>query len=102
VKAALSTGQAKLKSGMNVRLTFLSEPIQNALVIPLAAVVTQPNGQTGVYVADGQNQARFQAIKVSATSGDQVQVLAGLKKGDRVFISPPSTEKIEGVDTVGF
>lgn len=102
VKAALSTGQAKLKSGMNVRLMFLGEPIKNALVIPLAAVVTQSNGQTGVYVADEQNQARFQAIKVSATSGDQVQVLEGLKKGDRVFISPPSTEKIEGVDTVGF
>jgi HlyD family secretion protein len=102
VKVALSTGQVKLKSGMNVRLTFLGEPIKNALVIPLAAVVTQPNGQTGAYVADEQNQVRFQAIQVSATSADQVQVLAGLKKGDRVFISPPSTEKIEGVDTVGF
>lgn len=102
VKAALSTGQVKLKSGMNVRLTFLGKPIKNALVIPLAAVVTQPNGQAGVYVADEQNRARFQAIQVSATSADQVQVLAGLKKGDRVFISPPSTEKIEGVDTVGF
>jgi HlyD family secretion protein len=102
VKVALSTGQAKLKSGMNVRLMFLGEPIKNALVIPLAAVVTQPNGQTGVYVADEKTKTRFQPIKVSAASGDQVQVLEGLKKGDRVFISPPSNEKIEGVDTVGF
>jgi HlyD family secretion protein len=102
VKAALTTGQGKLKSGMNVRLTFLSEPIKNTLVIPLAAVVTQPNGETGVYIADEQNQARFQSIKVSATSGNQVKVLEGLKTGDRLFISPPSSEKVEGVDTVGF
>ncbi|WP_414576195.1 efflux RND transporter periplasmic adaptor subunit [Anabaena sp. CCY 9402-a] len=102
VKVALSTGQTKLKSGMNVKLTFLGEPIKNAVVIPLAAVVTQPNGQTSVYVADEQNQAKFQVIKVSATSGDQVQILTGLKKSDRVFISPPSTEKIDGIDTVEF
>ncbi|NJM73906.1 MAG: efflux RND transporter periplasmic adaptor subunit [Scytonema sp. RU_4_4] len=102
VKVALSTGQAKLKSGMNVRLMFLGEPIKNALVIPLAAVVSQPNGQTGVYVADEKTKTRFQPIKVSAASGDQVQVLEGLKKSDRVFISPPNNEKIEGVDTVGF
>lgn len=101
VKVALTTGQQKLKSGMNVKLTFLSEPIKNALVVPLAAVVTQPNGQTGVYVAR-QNQVRFQPIKVSATSSNQVQVLAGLQKSDRIFITPPSTEKIQGVDTVGF
>lgn len=101
VKVALSTGQDMLKSGMNVKLTFLSEPIKNALVIPLATVVTQPDGQTGVYVVDA-DQVRFQPIQVSATSSGQVQVLAGLKRGDRVLISPPSDEKIEGVDTVGF
>lgn len=102
VKIALSSGRDKLKSGMNVKLNFISEPIKNALVIPLAAVVTQSNEQTGVYVADQQNEIRLQPIKISATSGNQVQVLSGLKKGDRVFISPPSNQNIEGVDSVGF
>ncbi|WP_193200334.1 efflux RND transporter periplasmic adaptor subunit [Nostoc sp. MG11] len=102
VKVALSSGQDKLKSGMNVRLIFHSQTIKNALVIPLAAVATQPNGQTGVYIPDTQNAARFQPVKVRATSGDQVQILSGLQKGDRVLISPPSTEKIEGVDKVEF
>ncbi len=102
VKVALSSGQDKLKSGMNVRLIFHSQTIKNALVIPLAAVATQPNGQTGVYIPDTQNAARFQPVKISATSGDQVQILSGLQRGDRVLISPPSTEKIEGVDKVEF
>ncbi|MEO1559609.1 MAG: efflux RND transporter periplasmic adaptor subunit [Cyanobacteria bacterium J06632_19] len=102
VKIALSSGRDKLKSGMNVKLNFITEPVKNALVIPLAAVVTQSNEQTGVYVADEQNEIRLQLIKISATSGNLVQVLSGLKKGDRVFISPPNNENIEGVDSVGF
>ena len=101
VKIALTTGVEKLKAGMNARLKFTSKPIENALVIPLAAIVTQTNGKTGVYVADAENQAKFQTIRVSAASGSQVQVLEGLKIGDRVFITPPDDLKIPGVDRVG-
>ncbi|NJK48638.1 efflux RND transporter periplasmic adaptor subunit [Candidatus Gracilibacteria bacterium] len=100
VKVALQTGQDKLRSGMNVRLAFLSKPIKNALTVPLAAVVTQPDGQTGVYVVNGESEARFQPIKVSTANSDRIQVLAGLKNGDRIFITPPENLKIEGVDSV--
>jgi HlyD family secretion protein len=98
VKVGLQTGLTQLKAGMNVRLNFLSAPIKQAMMIPLAAVVTQADGQTGVYVAE-QERAKFQAVKVGATSGDRVQVLSGLKGGDRVFLSPPPEQHIEGVDT---
>lgn len=102
VKVALSSGQNKLKSGMNVRLTLHSQAIKDALVIPLAAVATRPDGQIGVYLPDSQNAARFQPVRVNPVSGEKVQVLAGLKKGDRVLMSPPSTEKIQGIDKVEF
>jgi HlyD family secretion protein len=100
VKIALITGQSKLKSGMNVRLALQSQPIKNALVIPLASVVTQSNGETGVYIPDTKNQSRFQAIKISSASGEQVRVLTGLKSGDKIFIAPPENQIIPGVDTV--
>ncbi|VEP12517.1 Efflux transporter periplasmic adaptor subunit [Hyella patelloides LEGE 07179] len=102
VKVALKTGQEKLKSGMNTRLTFTDELIQDTLTIPLATVVTKPNGETGVYVADSQGKAQFQAIKLGTASGDRTQVLSGLTQGDRVFTSPPPDVTIEGVDTVNF
>jgi HlyD family secretion protein len=102
VKVALTTGQAKLQSGMNTRLTFMGEPIANAITIPLAAVVTQADGQTGVYIADTKDQAKFQAIKLGTATGDRVQILGGLTKGNRVFTSPPANVTIEGVDTVDF
>jgi HlyD family secretion protein len=102
VKVALITGQAKLQSGMNTRLTFVGEPITNAITIPLAAVVTQANGKTGVYVADAEDKAKFKVIKLGTASGDRIQVMTGLTQGDRVFISPPPNVTIEGVDTVNF
>ncbi|MGL6338852.1 MAG: efflux RND transporter periplasmic adaptor subunit, partial [Waterburya sp.] len=102
VKVALTTGQLKLQSGMNTRLTFISQPIVNAITIPLAAVVTQANGKTGVYVADAENKANFKVVKLGTASGDRIEILAGLTKGDQVFISPPPNITIEGVDTVNF
>ncbi len=85
---------------MNTRLTFTDEPITNAITIPLAAVVTNSDGETGVYVSGNGGKAKFQAIKLGTTSGDRVQIRLGLAQGDRVFTSPPPNVKIEGVDTV--
>jgi HlyD family secretion protein len=102
VKVALITGLEKLQSGMNTRLTFVGKPITNAITIPLATVVTQANGKTGVYVADAENKAKLKVIKLGTTSGDRVEILAGLTKGDRVLTSPPANVTIEGVDTVNF
>jgi HlyD family secretion protein len=99
VKVVLVTGQNKLKSGMNVQLAFHTKPIPNALVIPLSAVVTQPSGDTGVYVPTENGETRFQAIKISVASGDKVQVIEGLKSGDRILNAPPSEMTIEGVDS---
>jgi HlyD family secretion protein len=102
VKVALTTGLEKLQSGMNTRLTFVGEPIIDAITIPLATVVTQADGTTGVYLADAENKAQFQPIKLGTASGDRVEILAGLTKGDHVFTTPPPNVTIEGVDTVNF
>jgi HlyD family secretion protein len=102
VKVALQTGQDKLKSAMNVKLAFLCDSISNALVVPLATIVTKKDGQTGVLVPDKNNQAQFRPVTVGPTSGDQIQVLQGVSKGERILLSPPEGQVIPGVDTVGF
>lgn len=109
VKVALTTGKDMLQSGMNTRLTFVGEPIVDAITIPIAAVVTKADGKTGVYVANGADSAdtsdteaksKFKPIKLGTTSGNSVQILSGLSQGDLVFTSPPANVTIEGVDTV--
>ena len=97
VKVTLKTGQEQLKSGMNVRLTFVGKPVSNALVIPLAAVVTQPDGTTGVYVSH-ENGPTLQPIQLGTTTETQVQVITGLQPGEKILIEPPADQIIEGVD----
>jgi len=101
VKVALQTGQDKLKAAMNVKLAFIGDSISNALVVPLAAIVTKKDGQIGVLVPDKNNQAQFRPVTVGPTSGDQIQILQGVSKGERILLSPPEGQVIPGVDTVG-
>jgi HlyD family secretion protein len=97
IRVTLDTGLETLKAGMNVKLAFVGEPINNALVVPLAAVATQKDGQKGVWLVKDQ-QTRFQFIRLGSESGSQAQVLEGLQAGDRIRLSPPANQSIPGVD----
>jgi HlyD family secretion protein len=95
VKITLETGEEMLKLGMNVRLNILGKSIHHALVLPLATIVTQANGKTGVHILTVDNQVQFQPITVGETTGDRIQVLKGISKGQRVLIEPPDTQAAE-------
>lgn len=56
----------------------------NRLNVPLAAVL-QRGELTGVYVAQGR-QFVLRAVRTGAVQGDQIQVLAGLKAGERIAL----------------
>ncbi|MBD2356330.1 efflux RND transporter periplasmic adaptor subunit [Tolypothrix sp. FACHB-123] len=94
VRVALDTGLDKLRSGLNVDLTFLGDRVNNALVLPTVAIVTE-KGQTGVLVPDANNKPQFRQVTVGAQIEDQTQVLEGVKSGDRIFINPPKDYKID-------
>ena len=97
VKVTLKTGQEQLKSGMNVRLTFVGKPINDALVIPLAAVVTESDGSTGVYVSQ-EDGPILKPVQLGTTTGTQVQIIDGLDADEEILIEPPTDKIIEGVD----
>jgi HlyD family secretion protein len=100
VKVSLRTGNNELKSGMNVKLTFWAGSTHNALVVPIATVLTKNNGQTGVLVFDENNQIKFRPITLGITSRDKVQILQGVSKGERVLINIPSDVNISEIDDV--
>jgi HlyD family secretion protein len=101
IKVRLLNGLDILKSGMNVKLTFIGRAIANATVVPLAAISTQKDGQKGVWLVDNTQQARYRLIQLGSSSGTQAQVLSGVKPGDRIFLSPPPGVVLPGVDNVG-
>ena len=59
------------------------------LMIPATAVVHE--GQlTGIYLVDDRQIAHFRLIRTGKTFGDRIEVVSGLKDGDKyILISPP-------------
>ena len=89
VRVNIDTGKEKLRSRMNVNnVTFIGKTIPNALLIPQETIVTQ-QGKTGVMVPDANNQPVFRRITIGVSIDSEIQVLQGLKAGDRVFNDLP-------------
>ncbi len=95
VRIALTTGQEQLKSGMNVDLTIVGAAVEDALVVPTAAIVTDKKGQTGVLIPDAKNQAQFRPVEIGSAIKDKTQIVSGVNNGDRIFLSPPPNYKLE-------
>jgi RND family efflux transporter MFP subunit len=86
---------------MGVKVTFMREAdkqdapaLQAVTLVPQAAVKTD-NGASYVFVVK-ENAVERRAIRTGGTDGDRLEVLAGLKGGERVVISPPP-ELTEGM-----
>jgi HlyD family secretion protein len=73
---------------MNVNTVFTGQSTRNALTIPTVAISSR-RGQTGVYIPGENNEPQFKQIKVGGTVKDRIQVIEGLKSGDRVFVDVP-------------
>ena len=93
VRVAITTGRDKLRSGLNVNLTFLGDEVK-ALWVPTVAIVTE-KGQTGVLVPDKNNKAKFTEVTIGSQAGNETQVLEGLEKDNRIFTSPPDDYRIK-------
>ena len=79
---------------MGVKVTFLREAeardvqvAQSVTLVPQAAV--QKDGESSFVFVVRQDTVERRAIKTAGTDGDRLEVVAGLKGGDQVVISPP-------------
>jgi HlyD family secretion protein len=89
VKAAIiSNNKNLLRSGMNVTADFQVGQLENALVVPTAAVVRQQRS-TGVFVAGQDNKPVFTPIETGVTVNRYTEVKSGLKGHERILLSFP-------------
>lgn len=88
---------------MGIKVTFLREAEdpagapaaqQPTTLVPKAAVITD-KGSSVVFVVQGDTVER-RAVRVGGTDGDRLEVLAGLRGGDRVVVTPPAELKAGG------
>lgn len=81
---AANTG-GKLKPGETVHAAIVSESVPKAIVVPAAALLTDSDGTTSAIVLDADNKPHKQRVKVGIRNADNVQIIDGLKGGERVI-----------------
>ena len=86
---------SRILPDMGVKVTFLRDEntadvqaSRAVALVPKAAIRTEGNQSYAFVVANGGVVDR-RAISVGGTDGDRVEVIAGLRAGERVVISPP-------------
>jgi multidrug efflux pump subunit AcrA (membrane-fusion protein) len=62
----------------------VSETVPKAVVVPLASILTGPDGATSVFTLDASNKPIRKAVKVGIRTDTDAQITDGLSVGERV------------------
>jgi RND family efflux transporter MFP subunit len=103
VRIAFNQLDPRILPDMGVKVTFLREadaaaPVAQAVTLVPKGAVREENGARYAFIVR-QNTVERRAIQTGGTDADRVEVLAGLKGGDRVVVAPPP-ELAEGMPIV--
>ena len=74
----------RLKPGSSAVVTIVGQTIKDAIVAPVAGLLTGPDGATSVIVLDSDNVPHKKKVKVGIRSGSDVQITDGLQGGERL------------------
>jgi HlyD family secretion protein len=112
VKVALDSRPPGVLPGMSSEVRITAETHENAIIVPIQAVTvrpdkslpdSQPPGEAGtslaakkrtetlakiVFVVDGDKKARARRVRTGIASDTDLEVLDGLKEGERVVEGP--------------
>ncbi len=86
VRVQLPPGQTGLYPGMLVKVAFPTEPRQ-LILLPQGAIVRRSE-LTAVYVLDADGRVRLRQLRLGRQFGDRIEVVAGLRPGERVALDP--------------
>jgi RND family efflux transporter MFP subunit len=86
-------GDPRILSDMGVKVAFqadaqAAEPGRPRLVVPKNAV--RRSGSTAVVYVLRNDTVERRAVAVGGTTGDTVEVLSGVRSGDRLVLDPPA------------
>jgi HlyD family secretion protein len=77
----------QLRTGMSCQATILIADYDDALAVPLQAVVGR-GSESVVYVLDGDS-GKARTVKTGLDNNALVHIIDGLSEGDRVMLTPP-------------
>jgi RND family efflux transporter MFP subunit len=75
----------QLRPGVNVQIAINAEKIPDALVVPAASILSREDGGDKVMVAGADSLAHERKVQLGIRSGDDVQILSGVKEREQVI-----------------
>lgn len=82
IEIEIPNGDARLKPGMYARISLTVEERKNTLIAPKNAVIDFEN-KRGVWMPSEDRRAQFVPVTLGIEGPEQIEILAGLKEGDR-------------------
>jgi RND family efflux transporter MFP subunit len=82
IEIEIPNGDGRLKPGMYARISLTVEERKNTLVAPKNAVIDFEN-KRGVWMPSEDRRAQFVPVTLGIEGPEQIEILAGLKEGDR-------------------
>ena len=82
IEIEIPNSDARLKPGMYARISLTVEERKNTLVAPKNAVIDFEN-KRGVWMPSEDRRAHFVPVTLGIEGPEQIEILAGLKEGDR-------------------
>src|SRR5688572_11193372 len=82
IEIEVPNGDQRLKPGMYARISLTVEERKNTLVAPKNAVIDFEN-KRGVWMPSEDRRAQFVPVTLGIEGPEQIEILAGLKEGDR-------------------
>ena len=91
------SGPVKLLPGMFARLKLAIETAEDAVVVPVEAVVKNPAGRPVAFVLDG-GKATQRPVETGIEAANRIQIVTGLQPGDNVIVA--GNERLKDGDAV--
>lgn len=83
ITITIDNATGKIKSGMYAEVCIDTSSVQKALCVPLSAIIPS-DGVNIVYTVNDKKQAKRAEVKTGINDETYVQILSGLKAGDKV------------------
>ncbi|MFH1139269.1 MAG: efflux RND transporter periplasmic adaptor subunit [Pseudomonadota bacterium] len=99
VEILIENKELILKDGLTARVRVTARVIEGAVLIPQSAILFREGGQE-VFVAGPGDRAELREITLGRVQGADIQVVSGLKPGDRLVTVGASYVKEGGAMTV--
>ena len=77
----------RLKPGITVHVSIDAEEIRDAIVVPVAALLSHDEGGNKVMVVGADSLAHERKVEVGVRTSDTAQILSGVQEGDQVITS---------------